>query len=170
MSQYRCSGVTHGGCECKNMVSAIGDTCHWHTPLGGPDSNCSICMDVMTSRNFRELPCGHRFHSRCIRKWKSEGNRTCPLCRDEFDSPQFKITVNIDPIGPSANNFSPHSFDASRFSRGVMEMDVLRDFQMFNTELNFEAEDLNNLRGVLERIGIELDNSDLDALVRSDAE
>tara|TARA_R110002074_G_scaffold130146_1_gene271549 strand:+ start:2692 stop:2847 length:156 start_codon:yes stop_codon:yes gene_type:complete len=51
-----------------------------------------------------------------------------------------------------------------------MEMDVLRDFQMFSTELNFEAEDLNNLRGVLERIGIELDNSDLDALVRSDAE
>lgn len=165
-TQHQCIGITQSGNRCRRCVSQDGGTCSWHTPLGGPDSTCSICMEGMTTRNHRELPCGHRFHTRCIRKWKAEGNRTCPLCREEFDAPQFRITVNVEPVGPTANNYVSQSFDATDRSFGLLELGIIPEGGMFNTELTFEAEDLGNLRRVLERIGIELDDSDLDSLVR----
>ena len=45
---------------------------------------CSICMD-----NYEELqkvtylPCGHYFHTDCIRSWLTKGNVTCPLCKHD---------------------------------------------------------------------------------------
>lgn len=169
MSQYRCSGTTASGSECRNFVPTEGGTCSWHTPLEG-ESTCSVCMEMMTSRNFRELPCGHRFHTKCLRKWKAEGNRTCPLCREEFDAPQFRVTVNVEPLGEASNSFVEGSFDASRFAPNLVELDIISSTGMFNTELTFEAEDLGNLRSVLQRIGIDLDHADLDTLIRRDTE
>ena len=169
-TNHQCSGMTQGGCRCRRRVPQEGGTCMWHTPLTGPDSTCSVCMEPMTTRNHRELPCGHKFHTKCIRKWKAEGNRTCPLCREEFDPPQFRITVNVEPVGPNANNFVAQSFDASDRSLGLLDMGIIPEGGAFTTELSFEAEDLDNLRNVLNRIGIELDNSDLDTLLRRDTE
>jgi hypothetical protein len=46
-----------------------------------PESaKCSICFEH--GGNFRQLPCGHYFHSACIRKW-FEKAPTCPLCREQ---------------------------------------------------------------------------------------
>jgi ankyrin repeat protein len=46
-----------------------------------PESaKCSICFEH--GGNFRQLPCGHYFHSACIRKW-FERAPTCPLCREQ---------------------------------------------------------------------------------------
>lgn len=160
-----CGAQTPGGTECRSRVGKAGDRCYWHRPLDDPDPNCSICMDYMTARNYRELGCGHKFHKKCLHKWKMEGNRTCPLCREEFDEPQFKVTVSIESL---SNSFTSHSFDASNRSTNLFESLRLepRELQGFSTELSMEAEDLDTLRSVLERIGLELDGTDLDALAR----
>lgn len=40
---------------------------------------CSICLDNNGHCEYM-LPCKHKFHSQCIRKWL-ENNNTCPVCR-----------------------------------------------------------------------------------------
>ena len=42
---------------------------------------CPICYDPMIHNVSITLPCNHKFHSHCIRRW-NETNRTCPLCRE----------------------------------------------------------------------------------------
>ena len=164
-----CGAQTPSGVECRAKVGPGGGRCHWHRPIDGTDPNCSICMDYMTTRNHRELSCGHKFHKKCLQKWKLEGNRTCPLCREEFDEPQFKVTVSIESL---SNNFESHSFDASQQSINIFDSLQLdpTNMQGFSTELTMEAEDLDTLRSVLQRIGLDLDRSDLDSLLARDTE
>jgi len=45
------------------------------------DLECMICLD--SNKINTELPCGHRFHSKCITEWLNDKN-TCPVCRREF--------------------------------------------------------------------------------------
>ena len=55
------------------------------------DSNCPICLQPMTNTEkvATLLPCGHRFHTQCIRDGLRSTGGLCPLC---------KITVtNIQP-------------------------------------------------------------------------
>lgn len=44
---------------------------------------CSICLDDeekgAPTRSV-VLPCGHRYHARCLRRWLRRGAPTCPLC------------------------------------------------------------------------------------------
>ncbi|XP_053344147.1 autocrine motility factor receptor a [Clarias gariepinus] len=42
------------------------------------NDDCAICWDSMTSA--RKLPCGHLFHSSCLRSWL-EQDTSCPTCR-----------------------------------------------------------------------------------------
>ena len=47
-------------------------------PADGHD--CPICMKDHDSAAWKETPCGHRFHGRCVEKWlKAKGS--CPMCR-----------------------------------------------------------------------------------------
>jgi len=129
-------------------------------------------MEPMTLRNNRELPCEHKFHKRCLKKWKNEGNRTCPLCREGFDLPSFKITVTIEPTSRTAASYQEGTFDMSRAASNLIDtmgLDV-DEIQHFNTQMTLEAEDITNLQSVLNRIGIELDGADLDTLIRRDTE
>jgi len=164
-----CGAPTPSGTECRCRVREPGQRCQWHRPLEGEDSTCSICMECMTTRNHRELGCGHKFHKKCLQKWKLEGNRTCPLCREEFDEPQFRVTVNIESL---SNNFNSHTFDASDRSFNIFSS--LRidpsEIRGFSTELTMEAEDLEILYSVLNRIGLDLDRTDLNSLLTRDAE
>ena len=164
-----CGAETPHGTECRSRVTTVGDRCQWHRPIDDPDPDCSVCMEYMTIRNFRELGCGHKFHKKCLQKWKLKGNRTCPLCREEFDEPQFKITVNIESL---SNNFNSHSFDASNRVINILNSFRIEpnDLDGFSTELTMEAEDLDTFQGVLMRIGLELDRSDLDSLLTRDTE
>lgn len=53
-------------------------------PLATPEEieansdDCAICWDHMDSA--RKLPCGHMFHTSCLRSWL-EQDTTCPTCR-----------------------------------------------------------------------------------------
>ena len=48
------------------------------------DEECAVCMEIMDALSLCTLPCTHRFHVECLKKWRSFGNPTCPLCRDEL--------------------------------------------------------------------------------------
>jgi hypothetical protein len=45
------------------------------------DNNCSICFEPMINNVATLLPCGHRFHSACIRQALPGTRGECPLCR-----------------------------------------------------------------------------------------
>ena len=49
--------------------------------------NCSICLESL-SGDKRELSCGHKFHTKCMRQWEEQnrGRRvTCPNCRSRVE-------------------------------------------------------------------------------------
>nr|XP_002127598.1 E3 ubiquitin-protein ligase AMFR isoform X2 [Ciona intestinalis] len=46
------------------------------------EDQCAICWEQMETA--RKLPCGHFFHSPCLRSWL-EQDTTCPTCRKQLD-------------------------------------------------------------------------------------
>ena len=46
------------------------------------EDECAICRDPMESA--RILPCGHLYHSACLRSWL-ERDFSCPSCRYHFN-------------------------------------------------------------------------------------
>ena len=44
-----------------------------------PAAACTICMEELVD-NIKQLPCHHKFHASCIRKWLYL-KQTCPICR-----------------------------------------------------------------------------------------
>ena len=65
---------------------------------------CSVCIG-----NIRKgflLPCGHTFHSKCIRGWTDRGRRSCPNCRAKFTIPESQSELarckNNDAVGNEA--------------------------------------------------------------------
>jgi autocrine motility factor receptor len=48
----------------------------------GEEEECAICRDVLRQsvHAVKRMPCGHVFHTLCIRHWISR-NATCPMCR-----------------------------------------------------------------------------------------
>jgi hypothetical protein len=45
------------------------------------NNNCSICFEPMIHNVSITSPCGHKFHSHCIRRSLTATRGTCPLCR-----------------------------------------------------------------------------------------
>jgi len=48
------------------------------------EQECSICLEPL-ERNIEVLPCGHVFHTGCVREWMAQEHfrqlPTCPICR-----------------------------------------------------------------------------------------
>ena len=43
---------------------------------------CSTCLETFTSRSdISTTPCGHVFHTKCIKLWLEKGDYTCSQCR-----------------------------------------------------------------------------------------
>ena len=139
-----CGHVTKNGSQCKRKVDADGDKCYQH-------AQCSICYVGLTS-NIRTLPCNHRFHTECINRWKSQGRNTCPICREPFDLPDFKVRIIIEPRGgaPVSSNLSPSTL-LSIIDRLDLE---LRDLENNMTELHFDIENADELDALLSDLGV----------------
>ena len=140
----QCCQRTKSGTECKRPVLADGDKCHQHT-------QCSICYTGLTA-NKRTLPCNHSFHTECIDRWKTQGKRTCPICREPFDIPAFKVAITIEPRDgiPVTSNLSSASL-LSIIDRLDLE---LRDLENNMTELHFDIENEDELDALLSDIGV----------------
>ncbi|OTF76745.1 E3 ubiquitin-protein ligase AMFR-like protein, partial [Euroglyphus maynei] len=53
--------------------------------LNDENNDCAICWDRM--ENARRLPCGHFFHTACLRSWL-EQDTSCPTCRHSLRQQQ----------------------------------------------------------------------------------
>jgi hypothetical protein len=52
--------------------------------------NCCVCiMDIAKGKDTIMLPCGHMFHSDCIKKWL-ETKCSCPMCRFDLETGKKK--------------------------------------------------------------------------------
>lgn len=72
-------------------------------PQPPPDWVCAVCLDGPDRQSQGvvrtvELPCSHRFHRGCIRRWLRRGKPNCPLCQwdarqlfDESGMPSINI-------------------------------------------------------------------------------
>lgn len=76
------------------------------------DWTCAVCLSGNetsdsggASENVVGLPCGHRFHNSCIRKWLHNGSARCPLCnwdtRCVFRKTASTISRNPADVGAS---------------------------------------------------------------------
>jgi hypothetical protein len=72
---------------------------------------CVICQDDETEPLDETLECGHKFHRKCLDKWKNKGKKTCPTCRFEFEKQFYRITLSIEPIGFSNTTVSSNVQD-----------------------------------------------------------
>lgn len=41
---------------------------------------CGVCLSDLSSGEVAKLPCSHRFHIPCIKKWLTQCKNTCPIC------------------------------------------------------------------------------------------
>lgn len=49
------------------------------------DNECTICKEMYKEQDSLViLPCCHRFHRGCIKKWLKEQKACCPTCRFEL--------------------------------------------------------------------------------------
>ena len=80
-SDDRCEAPRARGGACgRPATRGDGDDralCAAHRPHG----ECAICLSDMCRRDLSALPCGHRFHARCLRGWFRARTLTCPMCR-----------------------------------------------------------------------------------------
>jgi hypothetical protein len=50
-------------------------------PSDGRD--CPICLQDDDTAAWKETPCGHRFHGRCVERWL-QAKGSCPMCRSQL--------------------------------------------------------------------------------------
>ena len=89
----QCESLTRSGERCKNNATK-GINCHLHSNV----ESCSVCFASMNETNSRVLDCGHKFHTRCLDRWKRRSH-TCPMCRTPFDQPRYRVRITIEPEG-----------------------------------------------------------------------
>lgn len=54
------------------------------------EDSCCICMmNFDKETKMVKLPCGHEFHSECIKKWFTDSNNVCPICKTTYGEAQF---------------------------------------------------------------------------------
>lgn len=64
------------------------------------DAECVICRDVLDDNALTvNLPCGHRFHSQCLGRWR-QANATCPLDRSPITHMTFDPAQLRDQVVP----------------------------------------------------------------------
>jgi hypothetical protein len=72
--------ITYKFCKCGQTCFKNYDQCkNCYTYNYINEENCSICLE--NNYCWCVLPCGHHFHTLCIRKVE---NKKCPLCRAKY--------------------------------------------------------------------------------------
>ncbi|CAD7092939.1 unnamed protein product [Hermetia illucens] len=78
--------------------------------LAMSDNICIICREDMVS-NSKKLPCGHIFHTTCLRSW-FQRQQTCPTCRLNILRTPTNVTSSPPPPRPegvNAPNINPNA-------------------------------------------------------------
>lgn len=102
--------------------------CKTHLPI----EDCSVCYDSITARTCVSLTCGHRYHSKCLRKWITTNHYTCPYCREQIPDdvidrlrPTPAETTQAFVIDFQGNMDLNNSSDLQRFIMSILNMHIL---------------------------------------------
>uniref|UniRef100_A0A182PAG6 RING-type E3 ubiquitin transferase n=1 Tax=Anopheles epiroticus TaxID=199890 RepID=A0A182PAG6_9DIPT len=90
------------------------------------DNICIICREDMVS-NSKKLPCGHIFHTACLRSW-FQRQQTCPTCR--LNILRTPITAATAAVNPAPNN---NANDANNGAVGATGTDTSRPTMIAGT-------------------------------------
>lgn len=156
----RCSADTQNGERCKNVCTSESEFCTVHTSLG----ECPICMENMFPRTSRIIKCNHRFHKKCLEKWKKQNKRTCPVCRSYFDCSRFKVTLSIvdrESLQVHSSNLNPEVVNTL-----MSGTDSNINFETITTDIIFDIDDMVELEQLISDLGTSFTNlntSPLDA-------
>ena len=139
----QCEGTTREGGRCKKTCQDGKKMCHVHE-----GESCAVCMANMSENNSRTLECGHKFHSRCLERWKRRSS-TCPMCRTPFDQPMYKVKITIEP-----SNFEHETLTSNIQSIiDFFDLDALNTERLFST-ISFSVMNNLDLTNILDQIGI----------------
>ena len=113
---------------------------------------CSICLNpVRHTRKSKQLECGHLYHGACIDEWISAGGNTCPMCRTQLDRPTFKISIIIENINTRTSTRQEMT------DTDIIEMLMSRFNLEHESELSFNANNLEELNQIISDFGIDID-------------
>lgn len=117
-------------------------------------STCSICLNsIRKTRSTQELPCGHLFHRKCISEWHETGNETCPLCRKNTNTNNFRVTLQIENIRTDMS--SVVNIDVDRIQGLLSQLGInLDELNGFSSDIVFDAEDLESIESILSDFGV----------------
>lgn len=126
--------------------------CPWH------HQECSVCLNRIQDEGTT-LPCGHKFHTLCIDRWKNTGHRTCPMCRFEFVKPQYSVVLTVSRVEDGASG-TVRSIVGDTFTEVFhrmfqLDMSVMNEPNVF-TDIQFDVENSDTLDSVLRELGLEL--------------
>ncbi|KAF7106934.1 hypothetical protein CFC21_107636 [Triticum aestivum] len=90
--------------------------------VGAPSDGqgCPICMEDDDDDNaatgaWKETPCGHRFHGRCVERWlRVKGS--CPMCRRQMVAMPAAAATSTSPAG-----FSDFEMAVAGIEDAIME-------------------------------------------------
>lgn len=159
----QCEGVTQGGIRCKRTCQEGKTRCHLHEGA----ETCPVCFMNMSEENSRRLDCGHKFHTRCLERWRRRAV-TCPMCRAPFEQPTpttYKVNVTVQPIGYE-NEITTSNIQNIIDMFGLEIMNAERFF----SSINFEVMNPLDLHSILNNIGFEFSIPPGVNLPRPDAE
>ena len=79
-----------------------------NNPIFFKAETCPICLEDMWSST--ELPCGHRYHAKCIDAWLIR-QMNCPYCRGSFlpvsDASSSVFLVTFDEVSLHSDDYEP---------------------------------------------------------------
>ncbi|EYB81807.1 hypothetical protein Y032_0373g167 [Ancylostoma ceylanicum] len=83
--------------------------------LSAMDATCIICRDEMTPESTpKRLPCGHVFHTHCLRSW-FQRQQTCPTCRtDILAAAGQRANAAVPPAQPNNAAAAPNGIANAR--------------------------------------------------------
>lgn len=80
-----CKGLLRSGQNCRYRAKVDG-YCKLHQRK---TEDCVICLEE--TNDYVQLPCHHKFHLDCIKKWLIRDNKTCPTCRAEITQKAMRM-------------------------------------------------------------------------------
>lgn len=89
--------------------------------LSSSDNICIICREDMVNTS-KKLPCGHIFHTACLRSW-FQRQQTCPTCRlNILRTPAERNTQNdgIDQLNNNNNQANQANANAPAANANVL--------------------------------------------------
>jgi hypothetical protein len=94
------------------------------------NNNCSICLEPMIHNVSIALPCGHKFHSNCIRRSLTATRGTCPLCRTVVTNIPYPSTYGQQIQQPPPPPPPPPPYILDPIQRRQHILNRLREIEM----------------------------------------